>query len=558
MLSPVQVSGFRRTCPEPPRIPSFLSLIRSLSGFSQLPAGFKSAIADTILNKMRKSSMQKSVLFLFMVMLLPAGICRGEDSSGQSNNTAAAAAPAPSAALAASETDTLIDSSIGKLKKIFALKDVIKDIPDNMIAGIRFDKKQRLYVATYGIGKFEAWTIADKPVYRVETDGTVSVFASLKCGILGILGIDEANSVYVTTTNDLNAEAGTDIVKITEDGKASTFSQGFKQPCSGVFDRAGNMYLVDAQYKKIYKLTPQGEKSIISDLNQSALSTGLLFHGMAFDSSFSTCYLVGYSAGYGKVLKCSVDKDWKMGPLQTVCTLPSPKFAWVDKSGNVYVNYDVNRIAKIFPDGTYRGFYDALYGNVLDDFNRAIYILSKECQLYRIVEIDSTTNVPPDPKENAAPRIIGFSVERDSLSSGGYVARARVEDETLCTANLFLLHDGKSDTLLLTRDSRDSTLYSLRIDGYAWGDSLTAWLKIADDQGLSTVSDTLGFRFAPFVAGDLDGDGGVDIFDLLAMLRILSGSAQPSAGELCTGDLDRSGKINIFDQLALLKRLAAA
>lgn len=50
------------------------------------------------------------------------------------------------------------------------------------------------------------------------------------------------------------------------------------------------------------------------------------------------------------------------------------------------------------------------------------------------------------------------------------------------------------------------------------------------------------------VAGDVDGDGRRDIFDLLALLRILSGVAPANA---CS-DLDRNGVTDIFDLLALL------
>lgn len=103
--------------------------------------------------------MRKSVLFILIAVLLPVKIGKCEDYNS---------APVPSVALAVSEADTIIVTGIGKLKKLYDLKDIIKDIPDGMIAGIRFDKKHRLYVATYGYGRFEAWTISKKPIYRVE------------------------------------------------------------------------------------------------------------------------------------------------------------------------------------------------------------------------------------------------------------------------------------------------------------------------------------------------------------------------------------------------------
>ncbi len=459
--------------------------------------------------------------------------------------------------LSASSADTLIDSGAGKLRKIFSLKSIIKDIPDGMIAGAVFDHKQRLYVATYGIGRFEAWTIGKKPIYRIETDGSVSVFAEVTCGLLKILGVDAANSIYVTVTNGMNATTGTDIFKITEDGEISPYATGYYQPCSGIFDPDGNLYFVDAQQKKIFRITPQNTESVILDINTSSLSAGLLFHGMAFDSSFSTCYLVGYALGYGKVLRCSVSRDWRMGPLSSICSLPSPAFAWVDRKNVVYVTCVQNQIAKISPDGSWKLYNNTLYGSMLDDFNRTMYIISPDCQLYQILDEASVPVDSGGADYNAAPRIIDFSLGRDSLSCGSCLGFARVEDESCCDVRMFILHDGKSDSLILERDSRDSSFYSLAFDGYSRGDSLAVWLLAVDEQNMKALSDTIDFCFMPFMASDLDDDGGLDVLDLLAFLRILSGSAQPSAWQRCSGDMDSNGTLDIFDMLAMLKLLAS-
>jgi len=52
--------------------------------------------------------------------------------------------------------------------------------------------------------------------------------------------------------------------------------------------------------------------------------------------------------------------------------------------------------------------------------------------------------------------------------------------------------------------------------------------------------------------GDVDGDGVVNIFDLLGLLQVLSGAGEPSAGS----DANSDGTTNIFDLLALLGILA--
>jgi len=54
------------------------------------------------------------------------------------------------------------------------------------------------------------------------------------------------------------------------------------------------------------------------------------------------------------------------------------------------------------------------------------------------------------------------------------------------------------------------------------------------------------------VAGDVDGSGKVNIFDLLALLRLLT--EQPELPQPCA-DLDNDGKVNIFDLIGMLRLL---
>ena len=52
--------------------------------------------------------------------------------------------------------------------------------------------------------------------------------------------------------------------------------------------------------------------------------------------------------------------------------------------------------------------------------------------------------------------------------------------------------------------------------------------------------------------GDVTGDGSINIFDLLGLLQVVAGVADPSVGS----DVNNDGKTNIFDLLALLAILA--
>jgi len=56
--------------------------------------------------------------------------------------------------------------------------------------------------------------------------------------------------------------------------------------------------------------------------------------------------------------------------------------------------------------------------------------------------------------------------------------------------------------------------------------------------------------------GDVDGNGAINIFDLLDLLKIISGKMTPAdSRQFVSADLDTSGKINIFDLLVLLGKL---
>ena len=55
--------------------------------------------------------------------------------------------------------------------------------------------------------------------------------------------------------------------------------------------------------------------------------------------------------------------------------------------------------------------------------------------------------------------------------------------------------------------------------------------------------------------GDLDENGKVDIFDLLGLLKALSGQDQTDRQKKIA-DIDSNGKVDIFDLLGVLKVLA--
>jgi hypothetical protein len=58
--------------------------------------------------------------------------------------------------------------------------------------------------------------------------------------------------------------------------------------------------------------------------------------------------------------------------------------------------------------------------------------------------------------------------------------------------------------------------------------------------------------------GDLDGNGAINIFDLLDILKVIGGKVTPDPRMSAAADVDASGKIDIFDLLELLKLMRPA
>jgi hypothetical protein len=78
-------------------------------------------------------------------------------------------------------------------------------------------------------------------------------------------------------------------------------------------------------------------------------------------------------------------------------------------------------------------------------------------------------------------------------------------------------------------------------------------VTVSDAEAKAVEVNLAGGTVTFSVPGDADGNGKIDIFDLLQLLKILGGSAQSTGG----ADVDSNGKIDIFDLLALLKKLAS-
>ncbi len=89
------------------------------------------------------------------------------------------------------------------------------------------------------------------------------------------------------------------------------------------------------------------------------------------------------------------------------------------------------------------------------------------------------------------------------------------------------------------------------------GSSIKYYFELVNEESGTTLipenAPTTCFALETAYEADLNGDEKTDIFDLLALLKVISGSGANSG----TGDINKDGKINIFDLLSLLESLGA-
>jgi hypothetical protein len=156
--------------------------------------------------------------------------------------------------------------------------------------------------------------------------------------------------------------------------------------------------------------------------------------------------------------------------------------------------------------------------------------------------------------------IISSAGSSPSPGGDGMLITATVTDSDLGSVTAILLPEGQSaDTLVMSADEGDS--YSALVDGLEPGGQVSYYVEATDTLGNytrypdSAPDELLQLLYSPVLAGDGDLNGKVDIFDVLAVLRVISGTDEPSASEFIAMDIDLDGKISIFDLLEVLKLL---
>ncbi|MBW7996569.1 MAG: S8 family serine peptidase [Candidatus Glassbacteria bacterium] len=157
--------------------------------------------------------------------------------------------------------------------------------------------------------------------------------------------------------------------------------------------------------------------------------------------------------------------------------------------------------------------------------------------------------------------LISSTALSGSPDGSGMLIIATVTDTDLGTVAAILLTGPQAADTLLMSPSGDDNSFSAVVSGLEPDAEVGYFVEATDTLGnfarypADAPDELLQLVFRPVLAGDGDLNGKVDIFDLLAMLKVISGRQSPTDSERLAMDLDINGKVNIFDLLELLKLL---
>ncbi len=144
----------------------------------------------------------------------------------------------------------------------------------------------------------------------------------------------------------------------------------------------------------------------------------------------------------------------------------------------------------------------------------------------------------------------------------GMLITTTVTDNDLGTVTAILFPEGQGSINLEMSAADSGEVFSALVTGLKQNEELGYYIEAIDTLGnvarypQSAPAELLQLVYTPpELFGDTDLNGKVNIFDVLAVLKVISGREEPSASEFAAMDLDFDGRISIFDLLEVLKLL---
>lgn len=124
-----------------------------------------------------------------------------------------------------------------------------------------FDNEGNLYVTTFN----------NAGVYRITASGIVSRYATVTTGPSGIVLNRQARNVFVSHFGSAPF-SGNSVYKIDSSGTVSVFVQNaqLRSPVSLAIDNNANLYTPNIGDAKLFKITPDGDMSLLSTLPVSS------------------------------------------------------------------------------------------------------------------------------------------------------------------------------------------------------------------------------------------------------------------------------------------------
>ena len=133
------------------------------------------------------------------------------------------------------------------------VETLTNDLVDCRIDALTIDKEGIVYASQFG--KFSGPNGEGKTIFKIEKDGSTTIFSSELSGPLGN-AIDAEGNSYVVHNNSGGVSG--DVVKISPDGVITQFATIDGCPSGLTLNDYNNVYVSNFASPTIHKITPEG------------------------------------------------------------------------------------------------------------------------------------------------------------------------------------------------------------------------------------------------------------------------------------------------------------
>jgi hypothetical protein len=276
-----------------------------------------------------------------------------------------------------------------------AFVNQISLFPGGTGTGLAIDSKDNVYIASNATyDDFGIFLLGSDPrahVTKATPQGTMSIFVSE--GVLGDvtgLAVDPQDNLYVADGNGNGNNGSTPrnmVWKVSPQGTIAPFISGINNPTGLAFDSAQNLYVASFADRAVYKYSTTGAflSVVTSGLPDSP-------YGVAVDKS-GNLFIAGFGINGADAYGTRIYKITPQGQRSIFVDagFPDPYSLVFDRIGNLYASYyNSLKILRIAPDGSFVTFP----GGCIDDDAANGLAIDQHGVLYAQVNGDRTTEYP--------------------------------------------------------------------------------------------------------------------------------------------------------------------